>query len=85
MLVCTAREKRHVYSSDDPTEQDFQIFKEFTQLQPRFRRAAQISKKDATLHCAKRVSDTEIGRLCTKVGVDVQALVEACSVDVEVC
>ncbi|KAJ7351104.1 hypothetical protein OS493_036560 [Desmophyllum pertusum] len=55
-------------------------------LRPRFRRAApigQILKENATRYCAERISETKIGKLCAKVGVNVQALVDACSVDVE--
>jgi len=84
MLVCTERGKRDVYSSDDPTEEDFQIFKKFPQLQPRFKRAAKISKEDAIRYCTERISDTKIGKICAKVGVNLQELVKTCSLDVEV-
>ena len=41
MQLCD-RQKRDVHFSDDPTEEDFQIFKETApQLQSRFRRTAQ--------------------------------------------
>ena len=86
MLLCD-RDKRDVHFSDDPTEEDFQIFKNFPQLQPRVRRAAQfdqISKQNATRYCAERISETKIGKLCAKVGVNVQALVDACSADLVV-
>jgi len=84
MLLCD-RDKRDVHFSDDPTEEDFQIFKKFPQ--PRFRRAAQvdqISKENATRYCAERLSETKIGKLCAKVGVNVQALVNTCSADLAV-
>lgn len=81
MLVCTERGKRDVYSSDNPTEEDFQIFKKYPQLQPRFKRASQ---KETFRYCANRISDTNIGKICAKVGVNVQELVKTCSVDVEV-
>lgn len=86
MFLCD-REKRDVHFSDDPTEEDFQIFKKFPQVQPRFRRAAQagqISMENATRYCAERISETEIGKICAKVGVNVQALVNTCSADVAV-
>lgn len=86
MFLCD-RDKRELHYSDDPTEEDIQIFKQTPQLQPRFRRASQvgeISKENATRYCAERISETEIGKLCAKVGVNVQALVNTCSADVEV-
>lgn len=86
MSLCD-RQKRDVHYSDDPTEEDFQLFKQTPQLRPRFRRAlqvGQISKENATRYCAERISETEIGKLCAKVGVNVQALVNTCSSDVEV-
>ena len=87
MQLCD-RDKRDVHFSDDPTEEDFQIFKESTpQMQPRFRRAVQggyMSKKNATRYCEERISETEIGKLCIKIGVNVQGLVDACAADIEV-
>lgn len=86
MFLCD-RDKRDVHYSDDPTEEDFELFKQTPQLRPRFRRAMQtgkISKENATRYCAERISETEIGKLCAKVGVNVQALVNICSADVEV-
>ena len=82
------RDKRDVHFSDDPTEEDFQLFKETTpQLQPRFRRAVQVkymSKDNATRYCEERISETEIGKLCVKIGVKVQGLVDACAADIVV-
>lgn len=82
------RQKRNVHFSDDPTEEDFQLFKQSPQLRPRSRRDSPIigpvSKENATRYCAERISETKIGKLCAKVGVNVQALVNICSSDVEV-
>jgi len=86
MFLCD-RDKRDVHYSDDPTEEDIQLFKQTPQLQPRYKRAlqvGQISKENATRYCAERISETEIGDLCAKVGVNVQALVNTCSADIEV-
>ena len=86
MFLCD-RDKRDVHYSDDPTDEDIKVFKQTPQLQPCFRRASQdgeISKENATSYCAERISETEIGKLCAKVGVNVQALVNTCSADVEV-
>ena len=87
MKLCD-RDKRDVHFSDDPTEEDFHIFKETaSQLQPRFRRAVQpgyMSKDNATRYCEERISETEIGKLCVKIGVNVQGLVDACAADIVV-
>lgn len=87
MLLCD-RDKRDVHNSDDDlTKEEYQIFKQTPQLRPRLRRdvpIGQISKKNATRYCAERISETEIGKLCAKVGVNVQALVNTCSADVQV-
>jgi len=80
------RDKRDVHYSDDPTEEDFQLFKQTPQLRDRIRREAiaePVSKENATRYCAERISETKIGKLCAKVGVNVQALVNTCSSDVE--
>ncbi|XP_022807283.1 von Willebrand factor D and EGF domain-containing protein-like isoform X1 [Stylophora pistillata] len=85
MFLCD-RDKRDVHYTDDLTEEDVQIFKQTPQLQPRYRRASQVgqlSKENATSYCAERISETEIGKLCAEVGVNVQALVNTCSADVE--
>ena len=81
------RDKRDVHYSDDPTEEDFKLFKETPRLRDRIRReavAGQVSKENATRYCAERISETKIGKLCAKVGVNVQALVNICSSDIEV-
>lgn len=81
------RQKRDIYFSDDPTEADIQLFKQAPSLRPRFRRmvpTGPLSRENATRYCAERISETEIGKLCAKVGVDVQALVDTCSDDVVV-
>ena len=86
MFLCD-QQKRDVHLKDDLTDSDFQLFKEAQQLRPRYRREIakeQISKENATYYCAERISKTEIGKLCAKVGVNVQALVNTCAVDVEV-
>lgn len=81
------RDKRDVHYSDDPTEEDFQLFQQTPQLRDRIRRGAPVgpvSKENATRYCAERISETKIGKLCAKMGVNVQALVNTCSADVEV-
>ena len=81
------RDKRDVDYSDDPTEEDFRLFKQTPQPRPRFRREVPlgpVSKENASRYCAERISETEIGKLCAKVGVDVHKLVNTCSSDLEV-
>ena len=81
------RQKRDVHHLDDPTEEDIQIFKETHQLRSRLRREVQLgslSKENATRYCAERISETKIGKLCAKIGVNLQALVNTCSADIEV-
>ncbi|XP_068690653.1 neurogenic locus notch homolog protein 1-like, partial [Montipora foliosa] len=78
------RQKRDIQFSDGLTDEDFQLFKQTPPLRMRRRREAEkISKENATYYCANRISETKIGKLCAKVGVDLQALVDVCSMDVE--
>lgn len=81
------RQKRDVHYLDNLTEEDIQLFKETPQLHIRSRREVQLGsvpKENATRYCAERISETKIGKLCAKIGVNVQALVNTCSADVEV-
>ena len=83
------RDKRDLrgHYSDDATEEDFQLFKQTPHLRDRIRREVipeHVSKENATRYCAERISETKIGKLCAKVGVNVQALVNTCSSDIEV-
>ena len=81
------RQKRDIHFSDDLTEEDLQLYKQTLHLHPRFMRSVsdeQVSKENATRYCADRISDTELGKLCATVGVNVQALVNTCSADIEV-
>lgn len=84
--VCD-RQTRDVHYTDDPTEEDFQLFKQTSQLHNRLRRevpVGPVSEENATRYCAERISETKIGKLCAKVGVNIQALVNTCSADVVV-
>ena len=79
-------QKRDLSFSDDPTDEDFNLFSQTPQLRLRVKRDAvfEVSKENATRYCAERISETRIGKLCAKVGVNVQALVNICSVDIQV-
>ena len=85
------RKKRNVEYSDDLTDEDFDLFQRLnfgSGVHNRLRRAApaisRFSKKNATAYCTKLIADTKIGKSCAKVGSNVQALVNSCSVDLEV-
>ncbi|XP_067040326.1 neurogenic locus notch homolog protein 1-like [Acropora muricata] len=83
MFLCD-RDKRDIHFSDEPTDEDFNLFKRALPSRKRHKReAGRISKENATYHCEERISKTKIGKLCEKIGIDVQALVNACSFDVE--
>lgn len=84
-FLCDVRE-RDVSFSDDPTDEDFKWFSQTPQLRLRVKRDVlfEVSKENATRYCAARISETKIGKLCAKVGVNVQALVNICSVDIQV-
>ena len=43
-----------------------------------------VSKDNATQYCAERLLETKVGKLCAKLGTNVQALVNVCSADIEV-
>ena len=79
-------QKRDVSFSDDPTDEDFRLFSQTSQLRLRVKRDAvfEVPEENATRYCAERISETKIGKLCAKVGVNVQALVNVCSVDIQV-
>jgi len=86
MFLCD-RQKRDINCSDDPTDEDFQLFKQTPSLSFGFKRDVlneQISKENATRYCAQRINETKVGKLCAKVGVNVQVLVDVCASDVEV-
>ena len=84
-FLCDVK-KRDVSFSDDPTDDDFKLFSQTPQLRLRVKRDAvfEVSKENATRYCEERISETKIGKLCAKVGVNVQALVNVCSVDIQV-
>ena len=84
-FLCDVK-KRDVSFSDDPTDDDFKLFSQTPQSSLRVKRDAifEVSKENATQYCAEKISENKIGKLCAKVGVNVQALVNICSVDIQV-
>ena len=86
-----ARKKREirdiVEGSDDLTDEDFRLFYNSleTDNHKRSKRSVNsISKENATRYCNEKLADTPVGKLCAKMGTNVQALVNVCSSDIEV-
>lgn len=85
------RRKRSIKYSDDLTDEDFELFKLLhagSKRSNRHKRAsppkAKFSEGNATQYCKKRLSDTEIGKLCANLGANLQELVDSCAVDLRV-
>ena len=81
------RDTRNIEGSDDLTEDDFKVFQDFLEIEPHERPKRSlnpISKENATRYCAERLTETPVGKLCAKIGTNVQALVNICSSDIEV-
>lgn len=77
--------KRSLELSDDLTEEDYELF--MKPLEPethRRRKRSVISKENATRYCHERLAETPVGKMCAKLGTNVQALVNVCSSDIEV-
>ena len=75
------RRKRSIKYTDDLTDEDFlNVLTDRRASPPK----AKFSKGNATQYCTKRVSDTEIGKLCANLGAHLQELVDSCAVDLEV-
>ena len=86
-----SRKKREirdiVAGSDDLTDEDFRLFYNSleTDKHKRSKRSVNsISKENATRYCNEKLADTPVGKLCAKMGTNVQALVNICSSDIEV-
>lgn len=86
-----SRKKREirdiVEGSDDLTDEDFRLFYNSleTHNHKRSKRSVNsISKENATRYCNEKLADTPVGKLCAKMGTNVQALVNVCSSDIEV-
>ena len=80
-------EKRDLKWSDDLTDEDYELF--MKPLDPeahkRQKRSVNvISKENVTRYCAERLAETPVGKMCAKLGTNVQALVNVCASDLEV-
>ena len=86
-----SRKKREirdmVEGSDDLTDEDFRLY--YNSLETgnhkRSKRSVNsISKENATRYCNEKLAETPVGKLCAKMGTNVQALVNICATDIEV-
>ena len=79
--------KREAEGSDELTEEDYELFMKpiKTVAHNRVKRSVNaISKENATRYCSERLAETPVGKMCAKLGTNVQALVNVCSSDIEV-
>ena len=87
--LCDRKKKRDVHYSDDLTDNDYELFKKThgPGYQERLRRALPnpvVSLANATRYCSEKIADAKVGKLCSKVGVDVSALADSCALDISV-
>lgn len=79
--------KREAEGSDELTEEDYELFMKPVEgvVHNRLKRSVNvISKENATRYCFERLAETPVGKMCAKLGTNVQALVNVCSSDIEV-
>ena len=76
--------KRDVEGSDDLTEEDFALFRNPSDNKLIRRMKRSINRDTATRYCNEKLAQTLVGKLCAKLGANVQALVNVCSSDIEV-
>ena len=87
ILMCDRKTKRDIEGSDDLTKEDFELFNKPMENKPlkRSKRSlSPISKDNATQYCNERIAETPVGKLCAKLGTNIQALVNICSADIQV-
>ena len=85
--MCDRYVKRDIEGSDDLTKEDFKLFRKPMETESHKRRKRSlniVSKDNATRYCTERIAETPVGKLCAKLGTNVQALVNICSADIEV-
>ena len=79
------RKKRDIEGSDELTHDDFEVLMTPLKSNEHHReKRSVVSKDNATRYCAERLLETRVGKLCAKLGTNVQALVNVCSADIEV-
>ena len=86
--MCDRSPKRRALQwSDDLTEEDYELFMKplDSEAHKRQKRSVNvISKENATRYCAERLAETRVGKMCGKLGTNVQALVNVCASDIQV-
>ena len=79
------RKRRDIEGSDELTYEDFEVLMTPVKSNEHHReKRSVVSKENATRYCAERLLETRVGKLCAKLGTNVQALVNVCSADIEV-
>ena len=79
-----------VKMKDQLTAKDFKLFKRYvaSTVSKRQKRAipvkSRFTKQNATRYCVERISNSQVGKLCSNLGTNVQALVDSCSIDLQV-
>lgn len=86
--MCDNTVKRDIKGSDDLTKEDYELLRK-ARMQIEHRKRSKrslpaVSKENATRYCAERLAETPLGKLCEKLGTNVQALVNVCSADIQV-
>ncbi|XP_015775662.1 PREDICTED: von Willebrand factor D and EGF domain-containing protein-like [Acropora digitifera] len=78
------RKRRDIEGSDELTHEDFEVLMTPLKSNEHHReKRSVVSKDNATRYCAERLLETRVGKLCAKLGTNVQALVNVCSADIE--
>ncbi|XP_015780130.1 PREDICTED: von Willebrand factor D and EGF domain-containing protein-like, partial [Acropora digitifera] len=75
---------RAIEGADDLTREDLKMLMEpLKSNKSLWEETPVVSKDNATRYCAERLLETKVGKLCAKLGINVQALVNVCSADIE--
>ena len=79
------RKRRDIEGSDELTHEDFEVLMTPVKSNKHHReKRSVVSKDNATRYCAERLLETKVGKLCSKLGTNVQALADVCSADIAV-
>ena len=84
------KNKRNVRTSDDLEDDDHVFFSESPvpsashHAHWRSKREAPLSSENATKHCKEKLVESHVGKICTKLGLEMHALVESCALDLAV-
>ena len=68
------RKRRDIEGSDELTHEDFEVLMTPLKSNEHHReKRSVVSKDNATRYCAERLLETRVGKLCAKLGTNVQA------------